>query len=79
MTDETEPQPTPPALSADEQAQALRDRLKKNAESGEDRPLGSLKGKYRPADRPTPPSAPPTPPTPPPPAPSAPPTPPPGE
>ncbi|MEU1010777.1 hypothetical protein [Streptomyces sp. NPDC005890] len=79
MTDETAPQPTPPALSADEQAKALRDRLKKDAKPGEDRPLGSLKGTYEPADRHTSPPTPPAPPTPPPPAPSAPPTPPPAE
>ncbi|QYX75523.1 hypothetical protein [Streptomyces akebiae] len=77
MTDETEPQPTPPALSAEEEAKALRDLLDEGAEPDEDRPLGILRSRYRPADRPRP-SPPPTSPAPPPPPP-APPTPPPAE
>jgi hypothetical protein len=76
MTDETEPQPTPPALSAEEEAKAVRDLLDEDAEPHEDRPLGILKSRYQPADRsrPSPP-----PPTTSPPPPSAPPTPPPAE
>ncbi|MEU2748942.1 hypothetical protein ABZ613_22240 [Streptomyces collinus] len=68
MTDETEPQPTPPALSAEEEAKALRSRLDKDAKADEDRPLGSIGGQYKPTDRrPSPPSppVPPAPPTPP--------------
>ncbi|WP_328394115.1 hypothetical protein OHS70_05155 [Streptomyces sp. NBC_00390] len=65
MTDETEPQPTQSAVSAEEEAKALRDLLDEDAEPDEDRPLGILKGRYQPTDRRASPPAPPDPPAPP--------------
>ncbi|MEJ8640552.1 hypothetical protein WKI68_02120 [Streptomyces sp. MS1.HAVA.3] len=81
MTDETKPQPTPPALSAEEEAKALRDSYDEGAGPDEDCPLGSLRSPYRSTDRPRPsPASSQTPPSSQaPPSPSAPPTPPPAE